>query len=156
MTYTAIILLLLLGIILILLEFLVIPGTTIAGIGGLVCLGGGVYMAYDSYGATVGHIFLLSTIFFVVLFVYYALKSGTWKKISLSSEIDGKVDNIDDAKIKAGDTGKTITRCNPIGKAMVSDELYEAKSYAGFIDENTEIEVIKVDRNQIIIKPINQ
>lgn len=156
MTYTAIILLLLLGIILLLLEFLVIPGTTIAGIGGFLCLGGGVYMAYNNFGSNVGHIFLLGTIFFLVLMIYYALKAGTWKKMSLSSSIGGKVETVDATKVVIGDKGKTITRCNPIGKAMVNGELYEAKSLGSFIDQNTEIEVVKVIRNQIVIKPINQ
>jgi membrane-bound ClpP family serine protease len=156
LTYTAIVLLLILGIILLLLEFLVIPGTTIAGIGGLLCLGGGVYMAYQSHGANIGHIFLLGTIFFLVLMVYYSLKAGTWKKMSLRSEINSKVETVDETKVKVGDHGKTISRCNPIGKAMVNSEIFEAKSMGIFIDQNIEIEVLKVDRNQIIIKPINE
>jgi len=156
LTYTAIILLLVLGVILLLLEFLVIPGTTIAGIGGLICLGGGVYMAYESFGSNTGHLFLLGTVFFLVLMIYYALKAGTWKKMSLSSEIDSKVETVDENKIVVGDKGKTITRCNPVGKAIVNGEMYEAKSLGSFIDQNTEVEVVKVNRNQIVIKPINQ
>ena len=156
MTYSAIILLLILGIILLLLEFLVIPGTTIAGIGGFLCLGGGIYMAYESFGSNVGHMFLLGTIFFLVLMIYYSLKAGTWKKMSLNSKISSKVETVDENKVTVGDKGKTITRCNLIGKAMVNGEAYEAKSLGSLIDENTEIEVLKIVGNQIIIKPINQ
>lgn len=155
MTYTAIILLIILGIILILLEFLVIPGTTVAGISGLLCLGGAIYMSYSSLGTNVGHMFVLGTVFFLVLMIYYSLKAGTWKKMSLSKNIDSKVETIDEARVNAGDKGKTISRCNPIGKAIVNDEMYEAKSLGAFIDENVEIEVVKVVRNQIIVKPIN-
>ena len=155
MTYTAIILLLALGVILLLLEFLVIPGTTIAGIGGLLCLGGGVYMSYNNFGTTIGNYTLLGTVLFLVFSVYYMLKSKTWKKLSLNTYIDSKVDIVDETKVKAGDKGKTITRCNPVGKALVNNEQFEAKSLGSFIDHDTEIEVIKVIRNQIVIKPIN-
>jgi len=39
-----------------------------------------------------------------------------------------------------------------MGKVKVHDMVCEAKSISGFIDENTEIEVIKVSRNQLIVK----
>ena len=49
MEVLAIILLIFFGIVLLLLEFLVIPGTTIAGIGGILLMAGGVYMSYNIY-----------------------------------------------------------------------------------------------------------
>ena len=48
MTVFVIVLLLLLGIVLLLLEFLVVPGVTIAGIGGVIMMGGGIYLAYTT------------------------------------------------------------------------------------------------------------
>ena len=156
MTITAIILLLVLGIILLLVEFLIIPGTTIAGIGGVISLGVGVYMAYNSFGTTVGSFTLIGALLFLVASIVFALKSGTWSKLSLKSNIDSKVDTIDEQKIHIGDIGKTITRCNPIGKILVNNEQVEAKSYEGFIDQNTEIEITKIIRNQVVIKSIKK
>jgi membrane-bound ClpP family serine protease len=84
------------------------------------------------------------------------LKSGTWKRVMLTSEIDGKVDLIhkDEGKIKAGDLGVTVTRLNPVGKVIVNGEYYEAKSQDKLIDQNIEIEVIIVESNRLIVKPI--
>ncbi|MCK4665022.1 MAG: NfeD family protein [Bacteroidales bacterium] len=152
MTYIAIILLILIGIILILLEFLVVPGTTIAGIGGLLLMGSGVYLSYTTYGTQVGHYILLGTFLFIIISFYFSLKTKTWKKMMLNSKIDSKVDNISGKDIKPGDFGKTITRLAPIGKAIVNGSYYEAKSIDKFIDENTDIKVIKIVGNQIIVK----
>lgn len=76
--------------------------------------------------------------------------------MSLGSQIGSKVETVDETKVVVGDKGKTITRCNPIGKAMVNGELYEAKSLGNFIDQSVDVEVVKVIRNQIVVKPINE
>ena len=75
--------------------------------------------------------------------------------MGLKANIDSRNEPFDNDKIHAGDTGKTITRLAPVGKAMVNDIICEAKSTGGFINENTEIEVIKVLNTQIIVKPKN-
>jgi len=155
MSIIAIIFLILLGIVLFLIEFLLIPGVTIAGIGGALLMGGGVYMAYKVYGNTVGNYTLLGTLLFIFLTIYFSLKSRTWKKFMLNSKIEGKARTISEDVIKKGDVGKTITRLAPIGKALVSGITIEAKSTGQFIDENTDIEVVKVLKSNIIVKPKN-
>jgi len=152
MSFVAIILLILLGIILFLVEFLLVPGITIAGIGGALCMGGGVFVAYKVYGSLAGNLVLLGTLLFIIITVYFSLKSKTWKKFMLNSKIDGKVNVIQEEKINEGDVGKTITRLAPIGRVMVNDISIEAKSTGAFIDENTEIEVVKVEKSKIIVK----
>ena len=59
MTLTTIIILIILGVVLLLLEFLVIPGTTIAGIGGILLIAIAVYYGYEVYGTKTGHIAFL-------------------------------------------------------------------------------------------------
>ena len=152
MTIGAIVLLIILGIVLLLVEFLLIPGVTIAGIGGFLCLISGIVSAYYFKGSTIGNLFLAGTILVSVGTIAFAFKAKTWQKLGLNSEIDGKVVKFDNEKIKVGDTGKTVTRLAPIGKAMINDIICEAKSTGSFIDENKEIEVIKVFKNQIIVK----
>lgn len=152
MTLTAIVILILLGVLLLLLEFLVLPGTTIAGIGGILLIAVAVYYGYDIYGNKTGHIILFSTIVTVIVLILFSLRSETWNKLTLKSEIKGKVNVIDEDQIKAGEIGKTITRLAPIGKAVFSDEEYEVKTNGEFIDHNRNVEIIKVLSNQIIVK----
>jgi membrane-bound ClpP family serine protease len=62
---------------------------------------------------------------------------------------------MEEGKIKIGDKGKTITRLNPMGRVMVGNEHYEAKSIDKLIDQNTEVEIVKIESNKIIVKPLN-
>ena len=74
----------------------------------------------------------------------------------LDSNINGNVGDVKhDASFKVGDHGKTITRLAPIGKAMINDKIVEAKSITGFINENTEIEIVKIQNTNVVVKPLN-
>jgi membrane-bound ClpP family serine protease len=57
-------------------------------------------------------------------------------------------------KIHVGDTGKTIGRLAPSGKVKVNGEVIEAQSTGGFVDHNTEIKVLKILTNKIIVEPL--
>ena len=74
----------------------------------------------------------------------------------LEKNIDGKVESINPNKIAVGDMGKTIGRLAPSGKARVNSEVVEAQSTGSFIDHNTEIKVLKILSNKIIVEPLNK
>jgi len=147
-----IILLIILGISLILLEFLVIPGTTISAIGGFLLLGSGVYLSYNLYGNYIGNITVVVTGIAVVIAFIYALRSGTWRKAMLKAEIKGVANTFDIDKINIGDKGITISRLAPMGKVLVNNILVEAKSINDFINQQTEIEVVQIEQNKLIVK----
>jgi membrane-bound ClpP family serine protease len=156
MTAFAIILLIFLGLVLLLIEFAVIPGVTIAGIGGFVLLGISVYIAFIEYGTAVGFLTLAFVLVASPIMVYYLFQSKTGKRMVLESLIDSKVDTAVSEKIHVGDLGKTIGRLAPSGKAKVNGEVVEAVSTGGFVDHNTEIKVLKILSNKIIVEPINK
>lgn len=156
MTVFAIILLILLGLLLLLIEFAVIPGVTIAGIGGFVLLGISVYIAFAEYGTGIGFLTLTFVLIASPLLIFYFFKSRTGKKMVLDSLIDGKVETVDAQKIQVGDTGKTIGRLAPSGKVKVNGEVVEAQSTGALIDHNTEIKVLKILTNKIIVEPVNK
>ncbi|WP_319512163.1 NfeD family protein [uncultured Draconibacterium sp.] len=156
MSILAIILLILLGLLLLLIEFAVIPGVTIAGIGGFLLLGGAVYVAFAEYGTLTGFITLAVVLILAPAMVYYFFKSRTGKKMILQKNIDGKVDLINREKIVVGDTGKSIGRLAPMGKVKINGETVEAQSTGAFIDHNTEIRVLKIESNKIIVEPLNK
>jgi len=156
MTILIILFLIFLGILLLLLEFVVIPGITIAGIGGVVLLGASVYLAFDSYGVVAGIITLAFVIIAVPIVVYRLFESRTGKKMLLNSEIDGHVEKIDDQLIRMGDEGITLGRLAPTGRVKINNLSMEAKSATGFVDQNVKIKVIEVYRTQVLVEPINQ
>jgi len=156
MTVFTIILLILLGLVLLLIEFAVIPGVTIAGIGGFILLAAGVYISFTEYGTGIGFLTLTFVLIASPLLIYYFFKSRTGKRMILDSHIDSRVENINNEKIKVGDTGKSIGRLAPSGKVKVNGEVVEAQSTGAYIDHNTEIKVLKILTNKIIVEPVNK
>jgi len=153
MSITIIIGLILLGVILVTIEFLVIPGITVAGIGGFILMIFANYLAYKNHGASVGNYTLLGTFLINIVVAVLVFRKSTWNHIGLQSEINGKA-NTEAEEIKIGDQGKAISRLAPIGKVMINNKLYEVSSQGGFIDEGEEIEVIYVKRSKIIVKQL--
>lgn len=156
MSLFAIILLILLGLLLLLIEFAVIPGITIAGIGGFILLGASVYIAFSAYGTLAGFITLAVVLVLAPMLIYYFFKSKSGKKMILENKIAGTLDFIDNEKIKEGELGKTLGRLAPMGKIKVNGETVEAQSTGAFIDQNVEVKILKVEKNKVIVEPINK
>lgn len=141
------------AIVLILAEIFLLPGISLAGIGGAVFAIGGVVFAY-TVGSWVGHITLsLSIIIFGIIFGWL-LRSRSFNKVALKTDIDSKLTSSKDLGIQVGDEGVTISRLAPIGKARINGITVEAKSLDELIDENTPIKVIRVDSYNVIVNPI--
>ena len=151
MTLTAIIVLVLIGIILILIEFLLIPGINVAGIAGIALLITAIVLSYKNFGTQIGHFILLGTILIISISMYYALKAKTWRRLSLDTVIDSKIENVKEGELKVGETGMTISRLAPMGKVLINDKYYEAQSKSGYIDQNVEIEIVRINQNVIIV-----
>lgn len=156
MSFISIVLLIILGIFLLLVEFFIIPGINVAGIGGVILIIGGIFMTYQLHGPATGTYVLAGSLILTLIILYFALRSSTWKKLMLHTEIDGKVNTIEKNEIKPGDSGYSLTRLAPIGRVQIKDIDAEGKSIAGFIDENTEVIVVKITGSQIIVKPKNK
>jgi membrane-bound ClpP family serine protease len=152
--WTIIIILILVGILMLLIEILVIPGSGVAGIIGFGLMVAGIWIAYTNEGVREGHITLGITLGVSVVGLLLALRSKTWNKAMLNTVIDGKVKTIDPNLLKVGDKGKTISRCAPMGKAVFDNRFYEVSAYSDFIDQEKEIEVMKISGNKIFIKQI--
>lgn len=140
------------GILLILVEIFLIPGITITAVlGGLFCLGG-VFYAFSGLGTTPGIIALVLNLSAICISIVYLIKSKALDSIALKTDIDSTVATEKNIAVSAGDTGITLSRLNPIGKVKVNNITMEGKSLGDFIDEDTEIEVVKVSATQLLVK----
>jgi len=147
--------LLLLGILLILLEIVFVPGTTIVGIGGGILLVIGIYLAYG-LGGNIGHISLFSSLVIVLLALGVMLKGKTWQRMALKDTVSGRSPaNVHEGQLRSGDRGVTIGRLNPMGKANFGDAIIEVHTTGELIDPDTEIEVVKVTGNRVQVRSIS-
>ncbi len=142
----------LIGIVALILEIFVIPGFGIVGIFGFSSILFGIYEAYSQYGMVAGNITLMSTVLFLVGLIVVSLRTKTWRKLMLHTNIESKVNEIDENKVEVGSEGITISRLAPIGKARINNEIFEVDTQGLFVDPNTKIVVIKINKNKIIVK----
>ena len=151
---TGIIILIVLGILLFVIEFLLVPGITIAGVGGLVLTVLGVYKAFEDYGPETGAWFLIGTLLLSVFVIAFSLRARTWRRFMLNTNVEGTVDESTWSEgIKPGDVGEAMTRLNPIGKIMINDAVREAKSIEGYIDAHSKVEIVSVKGTHLTVKP---
>jgi membrane-bound ClpP family serine protease len=155
MGYITLILLILLGIVLMILDFLVIPGGVVAIIG-VLCMVGGVVSAFVQFGTTVGFLTLLLTAVLTFLFFFLMMRTKTWRKLQLNTQIDSKMNEIDETKLKVGTEGVSVSRLAPTGTAVFGDTEAEVVSLQGFIDENTPVVIRKIEGSKIIVENSHQ
>ena len=152
-----IIILIVLGILLFVIEFLLVPGVTIAGIGGLVLTVFGVYKAFNDFGSTVGIWVLIGTVMLSIFVIAMPLRARTWSRLMLKTDIKGTVDkDLTEEQVRIGDQGTALTRLAPMGKILINDLVREAKSIEGYVDEHSDVEIVAIEGTRISVKPIKK
>lgn len=155
MEWITVIGLILFGIGLLIIEVIFIPGTTIVGIAGFICSGFGVYLGYDYFGSATGTTILIVSSGFLLVVMIYAFKSRAWERFSLKDENTGRFNDDFKVSLSVGDQGQTISSLKPSGKALFNEKELEVRSNGGFINENQQIKIIRIEPNKIIVEPIN-
>jgi len=136
---------------LIIAEIFLLPGITIAGIAGTLFAIGGVAYAY-SINISVGNITLGSSIIAFGGIFFWLLRSNSFNRVSLKTDIESTVESPRDMDLKIGDVGITLSRLAPIGKARFNSITIEAKSTGDFIDENTPVIIKQIEGYNVIVE----
>ncbi len=144
--------LILIGLALMLIEILLIPGVGVVGILGVLSMVGSCYFTFVEYGTMVGLIYTGGVILLLMVIMIFVLRAKTWKRAALETNIDSKA--VEDAAVAVGDRGKTVTRLAPMGSARFGNYVVEVKAWEGMMDPNVEVEVVQVEENRIYVKPI--
>jgi membrane-bound ClpP family serine protease len=142
-----------LGLVLILLDILFIPGAILGIIGGGVMVYG-IFLAYME-STLGGSLTLLGSIVMIILAIYFAIRSKTWNKVKLNSSLNGGIDVNMYALVNVGDAGTTISRLMPMGKARFNGHIVEVASIEGTMNPGENVEIVKIEVNKIYVKPKN-
>lgn len=136
---------------LILLEIFLLPGITVAGVGGFIFAAGGLIYAY-TISQAVGNITVLASVIVFAIAFFWLLRSKSFNRVALKTDIDSRLTSSRDLGIKPGDEGITISRLAPIGKARINGITVEAKSLDELINEHTPIVVMRVDGYNVVVQ----
>lgn len=135
-------------------EILVIPGIGVAGILGIILLVLAIYFAY-SLNTVTGNWVLTGSILSSTALLILSLRAKTWEKVSLKTNVTGKSkSNFLTENFKIGDKGLTTSRLTPIGNAKINGNIVEVSARTEFIETNTEIEIVKIEKSKITVKQI--
>jgi len=151
MDWVILVSLLSLGIILILVEVLFVPGITFVGILGIIATVVGIYYGFLTFENNTAFTILGVALLANVVVIIYGFRSGVWSRFSLKDTITSR--SFDDRLLglEIGQKGKTVSDFKPYGKVEIGDKIYEAKSAMGFISPGTEVYIEKLEDNRIII-----
>lgn len=144
--------LILVGLVLIFAEILLIPGVGIAGVLGLLSMGGSCFYAFHELGTTAGAIVTGVNAVLIAALTIWVLRAKTWKRMSLETNIDSKA--VEGVSLSLGDRGKTVTRLAPMGSARFGNYIVEVKALEGMLDPETPVEVVLIEDNRIYVKPV--
>jgi membrane-bound ClpP family serine protease len=149
-----ILILIIIGALLLMVELVLLPGITVAGIASLVAYCGAAYVGYTNYGVggmviSIGVIVLVS-----VAATWFSLRAKTWQRFALKQSIDSHSQQSPEGDVKTGEHGVTITRLAPMGKVIIGGATYEAKVIDAFVNQQTEVEVTGFENFTVIVKPI--
>lgn len=149
-----IITLILVGLVLLFAEILLIPGVGIAGILGLLSLGGSCYLAFTQMGTMAGAIVTGINVVLIIVLTVWVLRAKTWKKLTLNTNIESKAVTSEASVLSVGDRGKTLTRLAPMGTARFGEHVVEVKALEGMIDPGADIQIILIEDNKIYVETV--
>lgn len=161
-------LLVVVGVVLLAVEVLVLPGFTVAGIAGIVALIAGLGLALVGAGATVSvvitalgrvalSILLAMAGAFALLRVLPRLPFGRRLVLETGMEAEqGYVSAPDSDRQWLGRTGTALSPLRPAGIAEFGSARVDVVSDGTFVDAGAAIEVTRVDGNRIVVRAITR
>ncbi|EMR04515.1 NfeD family protein [Cesiribacter andamanensis] len=153
LTLLAILLLILIGLVLIVVEIIFVPGTTLVGVLGLAFAGLGVYLGFVAYGDETGLWLLTGTSAIGIGLLIWSLRTKSWRQFSLEKRISSRV-NEDDVLVAVGARGITLSALRPMGKAELEGRVYEVRTRGYHLPEKTEVRVSQVEDRTIYVEPL--
>jgi membrane-bound ClpP family serine protease len=143
--------LLFIGLILILAEVILIPGTTIVGIFGFLVSITGIFYAFLSYDTVTAAWITAISVLANFAAIVYGFRSGVWNRFSLKSTMVGGSFDGRTLGLEVDMVGKAVSDVKPFGKAIFGERIVEVKSEQGFIPVDSEVKIIKIENNKIIV-----
>lgn len=141
------------GVALLIVEVIFIPGTTIVGILGLLFILAGILVGYSEFGSTTGNYILLGTSIVAVGALYVSFRKGAWKKFSLNTSIDSKVNEGMVSELVAGVEGIAVSALRPMGTAEFNGKIVEVKTNGDYLAPGTPIKIVLIQANDILVEP---
>ena len=166
------ILLFVVGVILLIIEFIAFLGFGVLGFIGIVLVISGLALSLlNNKGLDFSHITFngIMTAFSIVVIAFFVsliasfylswkvLSSNRFHKMALhttQNRSEGYTTAEDSFQKMVGKTGTTTTILRPVGKVIIDSEYYQATAQTGYIDKGTQIKVVAYQNAQLIVEKV--
>lgn len=146
--------LILTGLLLLVIEILFVPGTTLVGLLGFILVLVGVVLSFRYFGSSIGWVTLAGSATLSGIAIYISFKSKLWSRFSLKSSMTGVAVEQMEGKLHAGEEGRAISNLRPSGKAEFGSVVCEVRTKGGFVDAGVRLRITEVSGSSIIVESI--
>ncbi len=155
MAWAILLLILAIGISLIVIEIIFVPGTTIVGVLGLICIIAGILYGFSTFGTPMGWGITVVTTIISTAIIIISLKSGVWKRFALSNTMDSKVNEHLPIEINPGEEGVALSALRPIGNAEFGNDKMEVTTLGELVDTGSKVKVTHIEGRVIYVEQLN-
>ncbi len=143
-----------LGVVVIISE-IILPSAGVLSVmaAGLFCYS--LYLVFTNVSTFAGSLFLAVDMIIVPILVIYGLKMLARSPATLRKTLsrkDGVLSQAPDLETFLGLTGAAVTDLRPAGVAMIDGRRLDVVSRGEYVDKDSEVIVIKVTGNQVVVK----
>ncbi|MDZ4850653.1 MAG: NfeD family protein [Pirellulaceae bacterium] len=157
------------GLMAIAVEMFILPGFGIFGIGGFLMLASGIILASQTFivpsndyqwgklAVSIGQIAIACVGFITTVYLLrnQLEKMPFVRMLKLKPPpAEANLDSSDNLAYLVGQIGKTVSRCAPLGKAMIGDDYWNVQSHDDLLEPDTLIEVIEVRERAIYVRRV--
>lgn len=150
-----IILLIIVGLILMTMEVVVIPGFGVAGIASLICLAAGAVMSFNQYGTLGGIGVVVGTLVVGTALVVMLMRSKAARNMELKAA-EGKAAVPGDLDVWVGKEGVAASMLRPAGTGQFGREKLTVLSEGLFVKKGTAIKVVRVEAGKLVVEPLDE
>ena len=151
--WALIIALIIIGVILLVTELIIIPGFGVTGILGIAAMVTSCCLAWYKFGHVAGTWIIVINVAAILILLFLLLRTQTWKRASLQTNINAKVDEDPRKKgIKVGMKGMSLTRLAPGGQARIGENNVEVFTRGQLVDACKELEVTDIEGTKVFVR----
>ena len=150
-----------LGVVLLFIEIIFLPGFGAAGIPGAALILGGVGLSWIEFGLRTSLTYTGATVAVTVPLAILGFKVLRRTRLGRSFILDAAANRADgfqappqDLVNLLGKSGKSITPLRPAGAALINDQRVDVVTLGDFIGAEVEVEVILVEGSRIVVRSL--
>ena len=131
-------------------EMFVIPGFGVAGVAGLICLGAGCYLSFETFGPVYGTVTVVGVLASATAVMVWIPKSRFGKDVVHSSTLEKA--RAAEPTVREGDVGEAESDLRPAGVARFGELRQSVVTEGEFLSTGSKVLVTEVTGSRVVVE----